>query len=393
MPRPLRTERVTLLRCAVWICVSTMLLSRASGQVALWDSSVPVPSAGQLDDLAGIEFHVIKRHEPERDQFDWLHGVALVWHRDKLLASYGHNHGKENTASEIANYSISSDGGTTWSAPTLIDDGREDNLAVSHGVFLSHGETLWAFHGAFYGRMQRIHTRAYSFNEVTATWAPHGVVVEGGFWPMQEPQRMTDGNWIMAGLQVIDGIGKPNNPAAVAISHGDDLTRWDLVSISTPPGMNLWGESTVIVDGAALLNVSRYRRPVALTSTSNDFGHSWTVMQESGLPMAASKPYAGVLSTGQRFLIGNTTADGKNRRWPLTIAVSGSDGGPLRRVYRIRDAIHEGPGESHPSAALSYPYAIQHGGKLYVGYSNDGGRGGNRNSAELAIIPIESLKP
>jgi hypothetical protein len=30
-------------------------------------------------------------------------------------------------------------------------------------------------------------------------------------------------------------------------------------------------------------------------------------------------------------------------------------------------------------------------GKLYVGYSNNGGRRGNLNSAELAVIPIESL--
>ena len=31
-------------------------------------------------------------------------------------------------------------------------------------------------------------------------------------------------------------------------------------------------------------------------------------------------------------------------------------------------------------------------GKLYVIYSNCGGRGGNQNSAELAIIPLGSLQ-
>lgn len=48
--------------------------------------------------------------------------------------------------------------------------------------------------------------------------------------------------------------------------------------------------------------------------------------------------------------------------------------------------------------ALSYPYAIEHAGKLYVGYSNNGGGAGrvgegrelwNNNSAELAVIPIK----
>ncbi len=202
---------------------------------------------------------------------------------------------------------------------------------------------------------------------------------------------MDDGNWIIAGLRVIDGIGKPNNPAAVAISHGDDLLKWDLVTIPKRPEINMWGESTVIVDGANVTNVSRYGIPTALTSISHDFGRTWSIMSESNLPMTASKPFAGTLSTGQKYLIGNTTADNRNRRWPLTIAVTALDGDQFVRMFRIRDSIHNGPGESHPKASLSYPYAIERDGMLYVGYSNNGGRGANRNSAELAIFPVASL--
>ena len=71
------------------------------------------------------------------------------------------------------------------------------------------------------------------------------------------------------------------------------------------------------------------------------------------------------------------------------------------KVFVIRDAnFPTGPGESHPDASLAYPYAIEHEGKLYIGYSNNGanvGRVGkgrslwNNNSAELAVIPIGSL--
>jgi len=370
---------------------STGILEGTAQQNRLWDDSMAVPAANELDDLEGVTFHVIKTHQPKIDQYDWLHGVALAWHGDRLFASYGHNHGKENTASEVANFSVSTDQGKTWSVPELIDDGQEDNQAVSHGVFLSTPRRLWAFHGAFYGRMQKIHTRAYSWNESTNKWIPHGVVVEDGFWPIQEPQRTADGNLVMAGLQVIEGIGKGNNPAAVAISHGDNLLKWDLVSIPKPPTMNMWGESTVIVDGANLLNVSRYRTPIALVSSSVDYGRTWSMMTESNLPMVASKPYAGVLSTGQRYLIGNTTRDNGNHRWPLTIAVSDPGSSEFHHVYRIRDAVHDGPGESHVRAALSYPYAVERDGKLYVGYSNNGGRGANRNSTELAIIPVDML--
>lgn len=310
----------------------------------------------------------------------------------------------------IANGCRSTDGGRTWGKVFTIDEGNEPDLAVSHGVFLSHDDTLWAFHGAFYGRMENVHTRAYVLDERTGEWKPQGVVAEDGFWPMQEPQRMDDGNWIMAGISVGNGYGGPNDPAAVAISHGNDLTQWDVIPIPKPKDMAMWGESTVIVErgagfqpakhqqgkagetpGQRIVCIARYRGPIALAATSEDYGRTWTEIRESNLPMAASKPYAGVLSTGEHYLVCTTTADSGNRRSPLTIAVSRSGEKLFSKIYRIRDAVHDGPGESTPAARLSYPYAAEYDGKLYVIYSNDGSRGGNRNSCEMAIIPIDKL--
>ncbi len=74
----------------------------------------------------------------------------------------------------------------------------------------------------------------------------------------------------------------------------------------------------------------------------------------------------------------------------------------FHRVFVIRPALFpEGPGESHPAAALAYPCAVEHAGHLYVGFSNSGGKVGrvgtgrelaNNNSAELAVIPLSSLR-
>lgn len=106
--------------------------------------------------------------------------------------------------------------------------------------------------------------------------------------------------------------------------------------------------------------------------------------------------------SGQRYLICSTSADGGERRSPLTIAVSKPGETQFSKVFIIRHAeFPDGPGESHPKAALSYPYAVEHEGKLYVGYSNSGGgmsRIGtgselwNNNSAEMGIIPIDQLR-
>jgi hypothetical protein len=384
---------------ATLLCVLlTATLSPVIASDSIWGGG-PVPKASELPRIEGARFHVIKRYEPALDGYRFLHGVALAWHQGKLYASYGHNQGGENTETEEARFSTSADGGRTWSPVATMDAGLEPGIGVSHGVFHGHGGKLWAFHGAYTGTMQKVHTRAYLLEEATGKWLHKGPLIEGGFWPLQEPVRMDDGNWIMAGAS----IGK-GNPAAVAISRGEDFLKWDLVVIPKSDAIaKMWGESTVVVTGKRVINIARRdgAAPTALVAVSDDYGRTWTPSTPANLPMAASKPYAGRLSTGQSYLICSTTADGGNRRSPLTIAVSRPGETTFSKIFVIRPALFpEGTGESHERASLAYPYAIEHDGKLHVGYSNSGGGVGrvgtgrelwNNNSAELAVIPIAAL--
>jgi hypothetical protein len=241
------------------------------------------------------------------------------------------------------------------------------------------------------------------WNETRGAWEPKGAVIGDSFWPCQAPVKMDDGNWIMSGFRV--GVTGEDNkqPAAVAISHGDDLMRWDVVPIRARPSKDLWGESAVFMSGKHVVNISRYGAEArALMAVSEDYGRTWSQSLPSNLPMTTSKPFAGTLSTGQHYLIGTTTADSGRRRSPLTIAVTRPGENVFSKVFVIRHAeFPNGPGESHRDAALAYPYAIEHDGHLYVGYSNNGGNAGrvgagrelaNNNSAELAVIPIQSLR-
>ncbi len=372
--------------------------ARLSETHELWDDTRPLPNAADLPVLQGVRFSVIKPYEFQNDGYRFLHGVGLGFHKGLLYASFGHNRGGENTESEEARFCVSKDDGQNWSAVRSMDVGQP-GLGVSHGVFLSHEGTLWAFMGAYTGTMQGVHTRAYRLNEQTEEFEKRGTVVAGGFWPMQQPLRMEDGNWIMSGIVVGNG-----NPAAVAISRGDDFQQWELVVIPLAEDLGkVWGESAVIVEGGRVTNIARWGHTArALVAVSEDFGRTWTPSRPSNLPMATSKPYAGKLSTGQRYLICSTSADGGKRRAPLTISLSQPGETVFRQVYVIRHAdFPTGPGESHPQASLSYPYAIEQAGKLYVGYSNNGGNKNrigtgrelwNNNSAELAIIPLEALQ-
>lgn len=351
----------------------------------LWDERVPLSKAADLPVLDGVEFHVIKKSDGAK----WMLGVGLAWHKARLYASYGFNVGDENTPTEEAHVRVSDDGGRSWGEPVVMDHG-EGNLGVSHGVFLSHAGKLWAFQGAFYDHFQRTHTRAYTLNETTGQWDAQGVVIGDGFWPMQEPQMMDDGNWIMSGARVAKGYDFSGDPPAVAISHGDDFTKWDLVVLPLDHRLrSVWGESTVIVKGRHITNISRYGgKALALIATSDDFGRTWSTALPSNVPMATSKPYAGTLSTGQRYLVCTTTADTGGRRSPLTIAVSKPGESVFSKVFVIRRSIFpEGPGVSNERADFSYPYAVEHEGKLYVGYTNK-----SHVANELAVIPIEKLK-
>jgi hypothetical protein len=359
----------------------------------LWDDSQKLAEAKDLPVLDGVEFHVIKKWDKEADGYTFLHGVGLCWHKGKLYASIGHNKGDENTVTEEAQYRVSEDGGKKWSELRVIDAGEEENLAVSHGVFVSHGGKLWAFHGAYYNHMERIHTRAYSFDEEKGEWAKHGVVLENGFWALNQPVKMRAGNWMMPGISAGPYSNTGTFPAAVAISHRDDFTKWDFVSIPVHEGLKMWGESSIIVDGPNVLNIARYgAKPLALIARSTDFGRTWTTMGESNLPMTTSKPAAGLLSNGRHYLVCTNAANNGGKRSPLTIAISEPGKELFSKVFVIRYAEQSGPGESNPKSSLSYPCATEHDGKLYVGFSNNGGRKGNLNSAEMAVIPIDRLK-
>jgi hypothetical protein len=361
----------------------------AAEPVTLWDPAVPLPTRAAAPVLDDVAFHVIKKQRPDVDGCNWTLGVGLVWHKDKLYASYGFNKGGENTASEEAHVRVSEDGGTTWGAPVVIDAGK-GNLGVSHGVFLSHNGQLSAFMGSFSDAFQKTHTRAYVLDEAKGVWEPKGVVVENGFWPMQEPHKMADGNWIMAGARIANGYQLKGHLPAVAISQGDDFTTWDMVVIEAAPNLGgIWGESTVIVEGSRITNISRYgKKPVALVSTSDDFGRTWTPASPSNLPMTTSKPYAGTLSTGQRFLACTTTADSGGGRSPLTIAVSKPGQPLLSKVFVVRHSVSDKtPGVSKPGIDFSYPYAVEHDGKLYVGYTHK-----SHIANELAVIPIAALR-
>src|SRR5690606_12301660 len=103
----------------------------------------------------------------------------------------------------------------------------------------------------------------------TGRWQPCGAAPIPDFMPFTPPRPMRDGNWIMAGNQTW-------YEAAVAISRGDDFTRWDLVRIARPDALFVKFPETALLDlGDELLAICRpFKMPTALVSRSSDCGRT-----------------------------------------------------------------------------------------------------------------------
>jgi hypothetical protein len=375
---------------------------------ALW-SGGDLPGTHELLQIRNINYYTIKQYDFKNDGYRFLHGVALAWHEDELLASFGHNRGAENTVTEEARFVKSTDGGKTWSRISNIDSAPASGCAVSHGVFLSVAGTLFAYHGAYHGVMEQVHTLGYRWDDKLDRWEFCGMMARNGFWPIEPPVRLDNGSWIMSGLCVRgDCSAGGKHPPAVAISNGDNVLEWEVIEIPADVPGDVWGESGIYVSGSLVVNIARYgglprsaEECRALFSWSNDYGKTWKPALVSNLEMATTKPCCGTLSTGQHYLIGTTFKGCENNRAPLTIALTKKGELSFSSIFAIRRAeCSVGTVESHPEAKLSYPCAVEREGFLYVGYSNDGGGEGrigkgrelwNNNSAELAVIPISSL--
>lgn len=77
----------------------------------------------------------------------------------------------------------------------------------------------------------------------------------------------------------------------------------------------------------------------ALVFISRGYRRAWSMVQRPNIPMPDTKTYAGVLSAGQRYVVGTLGRDHVGMRHSLTIAVSRPGERYLSRLFRIRDDL------------------------------------------------------
>lgn len=344
----------------------------------LW-TGPPIPSdVEQIPFAAGIEHHTINR--PADNDYKFLHGAAIVQHRDVMYANWANSPVDENGPHETLRGRRSNDHGVSWSKLEIIAPGFEGEERHSHGVLFVHQGELWTICARFGvgtegRRFPGLKGEAFVLDEQTDRWHSRGIVMNN-CWPYDEPVRMANGNFITGG-QDKDGL------PVVAISHGDDLTRWDTVLIPYPPKLApSFAETTVWAQGNRVTAIIRGGANVAWVAVSEDGGRSWSRARASNLPMPRAKAYLGKLSTGQLYLISNL-----NNRDTLVVSVSEPGVGTLSSMWRIRHGKSDAPrfAGRAKSKQWSYPYGYEHNGKLYIVYSV------GKEECGLTTIPLASL--
>ena len=345
----------------------------------IWAPDVPLPDAEELP-LPGRITHIML-HTAD-DDYAFLHESAIVHHGGEFYAAWNNSPREESERGTVVRWIRAEPDFSHRTPPAVLAPALDDETTIRESVqLLSTGGDLWAFVGKVHSqpRSPEIAGGAmvvFRFDEVGARWEPLAELE--GFHPLNRPQRAAGGYWIMGGQFNL-------NQPRVALSDGDDLTRWQVVEIPSSAEQQLnFAETSLVVDGENVTAHVRSRIEAVFVSQSRDGGRSWPHLAKANLPMSSSKTCAGRFSTGQRYLALNLHTTEMGRRDLLAVAVSAPDDPLLRKLVLLR----RGPspaapgGSRYQSSQWSYPSVEEYDGNVHVTYSV------TKRDCWLSVLPL-----
>lgn len=361
--------------------------------VPIWDPCLPFPDLLTMMEPDRITHVTVERAQP--GGYHYLHESGIAWYKNRLYVGFA-NHPKveRNIDDEVIRGCVSDDAGMSFKPATMwMTAPQTGGCSFNHPVLAVHQDRMWGFFTRWEKHVEKPRCEIFNFEDASQTWQPINSHVPK-FLPFHPPMKMKDGNWIMGGESYW-------YEAAVAISDGDDWSKWHLVQIPHPETLELMFPETALIDhGDRIIAFCRPKRDgLAQVSFSQDCGRTWSVLCDSNYPMRSSQPCAGLLSTGQHFLI---TDHYDVDRHLLMIALTQPAGRTFKKMLKIRHQAYplrrlfggydmgvvsdpDVPTKVGTTTEWSYPAAIEHEGNLYISYTQ------GKEDCVLSIIPISAL--
>ena len=364
-------------------CVAEELPRMADGIIDTTDAnSLGLPKSEHVKTI-----HIFSSKE-KGDHY--ANGVVMVAFKNQLYCMWQSSLRDEDSDDTKVVYSTSSDDGMTWSKPKIFAVATDEYYCTSGG-WLVNGDTLTAFIDIWEkGLEPRGGRTCYITTTDGKHWSsPNSVTMANGE-PMkgvleQDPYRLPEGRIIgaahfMPGLHVCpvytdDVTGHSGWKKAVFQSEDKGKQSREL-----EPSQYVREDGTVVMIFRD--QSSSFRK---LASVSKDRGKSWSKPEQTNIPDARTKQCAGNLPDGTSYMVCCPVND--KTRWPLVLLTS-RDGKTFDKALLLRSGDstdlpqrrYEG---KYKTLGYSYPKAMVHNGKIYVGYST------NKEDVDCTIIPIE----
>jgi len=343
-----------------------------------------------LQAAPGINHYTIHQATDETDHY--ANGVVMAAFKGTIYCMWQSSPTDEDSDDTWVAYSRSTDNGHSWSKPMTLASPTTDHYCTSGG-WLIYRDTLTALIDIWpKGMMPRGGETCYQTSTDGINWSP------------MQPVRMAEG-FDMNGVLEQDPRPLPNGRIVGAIHFQPGLHVCPAYT-NDPTGRSGWQKGDFLAEDRGKqsreLEPSQYLRRDGsivmlfrdqrssfrkLAAISTDMGQTWTKAELTNMPDARTKQCAGNLPDGTAYMV-SCPANGK-WRWPLVLQLS-DDGILFDRALLIRSGSagdlpakrYEG---RYKTIGYSYPKAMIHDNKLYIGYSV------NKEDVVCSIIPIELL--
>lgn len=300
------------------------------------------------------------------EEYGFLHESAIIEYHGTLFASWYNNPALELNGRTPIRGRRSTDGGMTWSDIEVLCDDPTGTIMYCPPVYGIDDDVLYMFVNEMVSADHMHALNLYRYEEAA------GVFVQLWSRPVSfklntNVYRLPDGKLMLPG-RIAEMDGFPNTPAVLLSDSGRIDAEWRLVCIQ-PDGNLADGAKLVhpeiaamIGDGVIYMFCRDDERRVPLLYASKDCAETWEGPFEIDIPLSASKIYAGDLSDGRHYVIGNLHP-GRSR-----LAVLFTEPGSVKFTdgFMLQNGMSDqfGYGEM-----WHYPAAYEADGRLYVIYT------------------------